>query len=145
VAGGDTGPAVTRDHVELVRQIVDATNRRDADAFVAALDPDVEWEDDLFGTGGARTYRGAAGVREWLAQVWEPWESLHMEAVEITPAGDDLLLIGFELTASGRESGVETNARFWTVSRLADGKVRTRKTFLDRAEARRVAGLSAQS
>lgn len=142
MAGGDTEPAVSRDHAELVRRIMDATNRRDADAFVAALDPDVEWEDNLFGTAGGQTYHGAAGVREWLAQVWEPWETLHIDPVEIATAPDGRLLVGFELTARGKESGAETNAQFWTVSEIADGKLRTRTMFRDRAEARKAAGLS---
>jgi ketosteroid isomerase-like protein len=55
---------MSQENVELVRQVVDATNRGDADAFVAALSPDVEWEDNLFGTEGGRTYRGAAEVRD---------------------------------------------------------------------------------
>jgi ketosteroid isomerase-like protein len=142
MATGDSRSAMTGEHTHLVREIVDATNRRDPDAFVAALDPDVEWEDDLFGTGGARTYRGIAEMRKWLAQVWEPWEHLHMEAVEITSAADGRLLIGFELTTSGKESGAETHARFWTVSQVVDGRIRTRKTYRDRAEAREAAGLS---
>jgi ketosteroid isomerase-like protein len=130
------------ENVEIVRRVVDATNRGDPDAFVAALSPDVEWEDNLFWTEGGRTYRGAAEVREWLNQVWEPWETLHMEALEITPACDGRLFVGFELTARGKESGAETRARFWTVSQIADGKIRTRQAFRDRAQALQAAGLS---
>jgi ketosteroid isomerase-like protein len=130
------------ENVEIARRVVDAVNRRDADAFIAALSPDVEWEDDLFGTESDRTYRGTAEVRQWLDQIWEPWESLHMEVLEIIPAGDDRVVFGFELTARGRESGVETHARFWTVSRIADGKIRSRKTFGDRGEAIEAAGLT---
>jgi ketosteroid isomerase-like protein len=130
------------ENVEIVRRVVDATNRRDPDAFVAALSPDVEWEDNLFWTEGGRAYRGAAEVREWLNRVWEPWESLHMEALEISPGGDDRLLVGFELTARGKESGAETRARFWTVSEIADGKIRRRRSFRDRAQALEAAGLA---
>jgi ketosteroid isomerase-like protein len=127
--------------VEIVRRVVDATNRMDADAFVATLSPEVEWEDNLFWTEGSRTFRGAAEVRGWLSEVWEPWESLRMEAVEITEASDGLLFVEFDLTARGRESGAETRHRFWTVTRIADGRIRTRKTFLDRSEALEAAGL----
>lgn len=130
------------DNAEIVRRIVDATNRRDPDAFVAALSPDVEWEDNLFWTEGGRTYRGAAELREWLNQVWEPWETLHMEVLEISPAGDGRLFVGFELTARGKESGAETKARFWTVSQIAHGKIRTRHAFRDRAQALEAAGLA---
>jgi ketosteroid isomerase-like protein len=130
------------ENVEIVRRVVEATNKRDADAFVAALSPDVEWEDNLFGTEGGRTYRGTAEVREWLNEVWQPWASLQMEALEITPAPDGRVFVEFELTASGRESGAETHARFWTVSRIADGRIRTRQTFGDRSEALEAAGLT---
>ena len=130
------------ENVEIVRRVVDATNRRDPDAFVAALSPDVEWEDNLFGTEGARTYRGAAEVREWLSEVWEPWATLRMEALEITPAGNGRVFVEFELIARGKESGAETHARFWTVSRIADGRIRTRQTFRDRTEALEAAGLA---
>jgi ketosteroid isomerase-like protein len=131
------------EHVEIARRIVDATNRRDPDAFVAALSSDVEWEDDLFGTEGGRTYRGATEVREWLSQVWEPWESLHMEVLEITAAPGGRVIFEFELTARGKESGAETHARFWTVSQIAGGKIRTRHTFHDKAIALEAAGLTA--
>jgi ketosteroid isomerase-like protein len=128
--------------VDVVRLVVDATNRRDADAFVAALSPDVEWEDNLFGTEGGRTYRGAAEVREWLNEVWQPWESLHMEALEIIPAPDGRVFVEFELTARGKESGAETHARFWTATQIADGRIQSRRTFRDRGEALRAAGLT---
>jgi ketosteroid isomerase-like protein len=130
------------ENVEIARQVVDAVNRRDADAFVAALSPDVEWEDDLFGTESDRTYRGTVEVRGWLDRIWEPWESLHMEVLEIIPAGGDRVIFGFELTARGKESGAETHARFWTVTRIADGKIRSRQTFNDRREALAAAGLT---
>jgi ketosteroid isomerase-like protein len=127
---------------EIVRRVVDATNRRDPEAFVAALSPDVEWQDNLFGTEANRTYRGAVEMREWLSRVWEPWETLHMEALEITPASDDRIVVGFELTARGKESGAETRARFWTISRIAGGKIRSRRSFGARAEALEAAGLT---
>jgi hypothetical protein len=65
-----------------------------------------------------------------------------MKAIEIESAPSGRIVLGFELTASGKESGVETRARFWTVSQLEDGKIRTRKSFRDRAEALEAAGLS---
>jgi ketosteroid isomerase-like protein len=128
-------------NVELVRQFVDATNRRDADAFVANLSPDVEWEDTLFWTQRARTYRGREGVREWLNEIQEPWESLHLVAEEITDASDGRLFVEFAITTSGKESGVETQFRFWTVLWIADGRVTRRKSFHHRAEALDAAGL----
>jgi ketosteroid isomerase-like protein len=132
---------MSRANVELIRRVVDATNRRDADAFVANVSPDVEWEDTLFWTQRARTYRGRAGVREWLHEIQEPWEGLHIEAEEITDASDGRLFVEFGLTARGKESGVETGFRFWSVIWIVDGMVTRRRSFHDRAEALEAAGL----
>jgi ketosteroid isomerase-like protein len=132
---------MSQENVELVRRFVDATNRRDADAFVANLSPDVEWEDSLFWTQRARTYRGKVGVRKWFNEIQEPWESLHLEVEEITDASDGRLFVEFAITARGKESGAETQFRFWTVTWIADGKVTGRKSFHDRAEALDAAGL----
>jgi ketosteroid isomerase-like protein len=132
---------MSRVNVELVRRFVDATNRRDADAFVANLSPDVEWEDTLFWTQRVRTYRGRAGVREWLDEIQEPRESLHLQAEEIIDASGGRLFVEFTMTARGKESGAETEFRFWSVIWIVDGLVTRRQAFHDRAEALEAAGL----
>jgi ketosteroid isomerase-like protein len=135
---------MSQESVELVRRMVEATNKRDADAFVANLSPDVEWEDTLFWTEGPTTYRGREGVRGWLDEIQGPWESLHLEAEEVTDASDGRLFVGFGLTTRGRESGAETKLRFWTVIWVADGKVTKRRSFHERAKALEAAGLEDQ-
>ena len=74
---------MSEENVEIVLQQTGAFNRRDPDAFVAVLSPDVEWEDPVFWSESARIYKGRAEVREWLGQLQEPWESIRAEANEI--------------------------------------------------------------
>jgi ketosteroid isomerase-like protein len=133
---------MSQENVEVGLQQVDAVNRRDADAFVATVSPDVEWEDSMFWSEVSRTYRGKAEVREWFNRVViEPWASLHCEVEEITEAADDRVFFGGILTARGRDSGVDTQLRFWTVSSFADGMITRREVFRERAEALKTAGL----
>ena len=132
---------MSQENVELVQKFVEATNRRDADAFVANLSPDVEWEDTLFWTEGPRTYRGRAGVRKWLDEIQGPWEDLHLEVDEIVETSDGRLLVEFGLSARGRVSGADTQLRFWTVLWLADGMVTRRRSFHEEAAALKAAGL----
>jgi ketosteroid isomerase-like protein len=133
---------MSEENVEVALQQVEAVNRQDADAFVATVSPDVEWEDAVFWSEVSRTYRGRAEVREWLNQViLEPWESLHCGVEEITEASDGLIFFGGLLTARGKGSGVDTELHFWTVNWIADGKVTRRKVFLQRDEALEAAGL----
>lgn len=141
-AAGLGSQGLSQGSEELIHQVVDATNRNDADAFVATLSPDVEWEDSLFWTEGRRTYRGRAEVREWLGRVQEPWDELQMHVEEITDASDGRLFLGLGLTARGKESGAETQLRFWTVSWIVDGKIARRRSFRERADALKAAGLS---
>jgi hypothetical protein len=81
----DTGRAMSRENAELLRTATDAINSADVEAFVACFHPDVKWEarDEGFpGFGG--TYRGDEGMRRWLKQVVEPWESLHLDVEEMS-------------------------------------------------------------
>ena len=117
---------MSRENLEIVLRQLEALNRRDIDAFVALVSPEVAWEDDMFGSEPSRIYRGRAEVREWLNRVLEPWESLHGEVEEITEAADQRVFAGGLLTARGKGSGVETQIRGWFVFWITDGKVTRR-------------------
>jgi len=131
-------------NVDVVMRGVVATNRRDPDAFVACLHPDVEWQesgDSFPGLGGI--YRGRAEVRAWFEEVFGSlWTSTHTQVEEVIEAGDERVLLGFVRTARGRASGVETNLRGWNVFWLAKGKIARREgPFWDRAAALEAVGL----
>jgi ketosteroid isomerase-like protein len=52
---------MSEENVEVVRQGADAMNRRDPDAFLACLHPDVQWEESGDVLPGLRgVYRGRA-------------------------------------------------------------------------------------
>jgi hypothetical protein len=53
---------MSEENVEIALQQVEAVNRQDADAFVATVSLDVEWEDAVFWSEVSRTYRGRAAV-----------------------------------------------------------------------------------
>jgi ketosteroid isomerase-like protein len=133
---------MSEENVEAVLQGIEALNRRDVDAFVALVSPDVEWEDSVFWSEHARIYTGEAELREWFNQVvLEPWESVHFEVEEIAETGDDRVFFGGLLTTRGKGSGVETQVRGWSVVWITNGKTTRRQVFLDRAEALEAAGL----
>jgi ketosteroid isomerase-like protein len=133
---------MSEENVEVVRETVDAVNRRDFDALQALLRADVEW-DDMEGWPGIRgVYHGPAGVREWWDAVLEVWESVHAEVKEITEGNGGRVFLGVSGTALGKGSGAETEGRGWYVLWLVDGKIARWKLFLDRSEALEAAGLS---
>jgi ketosteroid isomerase-like protein len=138
----DTAEAMSEENVALARKAIDALNRGDFDALLAFLSPDVVWE-ALEGVPGiAERYRGRAGVREWIALMWEnAEEGLHIEIEQITDLGDDRVFIAVVLTARRRPSGVPFEYRTWQIVWFADGLITRRQVFWTRAEALKTAGL----
>jgi hypothetical protein len=61
---------------------------------------------------------------------------------ETAEAANGRVLFGGVLTARGRDSGADTQLRFWTVNWTANGQVTRRKGFRDRDAALEAAELS---
>jgi ketosteroid isomerase-like protein len=134
---------MSEENIDVILKAVEAVNRRDADAFVARVSPDVEWETNpqMVGLGG--TYHGRAGTREFFEQLFglETWESIHVEVEEITEASDDRVLLGLLAKVRGRGSGVPTEGRLWQVFWFAEGLITRRQAFWTRKEALEAAGM----
>jgi ketosteroid isomerase-like protein len=134
---------MSEENVEVVLEGVDAVNRRDPDAFIACVHPDVVWEVSEASPFLQGIYRGRGEVREWFEKSWlEVWESVHVEVEEITEASDGRVFLGALITGRGKGSGVETEARGWQVCWFADGQVARRQIFSTRDDALEAAGLS---
>jgi ketosteroid isomerase-like protein len=133
---------MSQENVKVVRETVDAANRRDPDAFLASLHPDVEWDDRAGFAGLRRVYRGQAEARQWFeGAVVEPWESLHLQVEEIIEGSEGGVLVGGPISGRGRASGAEAEIRVWQVLWVADGKIARRQLFWARDEALEAAGL----
>jgi ketosteroid isomerase-like protein len=130
------------EHTELLRRLFDAWNQRDVDAIVALLRPDVVWEENPEFPGLREVYRGRAEVREWAADVLEPWESSHVQLEEITQLSDDRVLTEALITGRGKGGGVPVELRFWLIIWFVAGEIKRREVFWVRDEALEAAGLA---
>jgi ketosteroid isomerase-like protein len=126
---------MSQENVELGLRTLDAFKRRDVDALVALLSPDVVWEENPELPGLREVYRGRAEVREWMVAVLEVFENLQVEVAEITELGDDRVFAETVLTARGKGSGVPVELRFWTVLWFAESKITRRQVFWTRDQA----------
>jgi ketosteroid isomerase-like protein len=135
---------MSQENVEVVREGIDALNKRDPDAFMRCLHPDVVWEESGDGFPGLRgVYRGRAEAREWFKESFlEAWEELHLEIEEITQARDGRVFLEWALTARGRATGVDTELRGWNAFWFEDGKIARRQVLWTRDEALEAGGLS---
>jgi ketosteroid isomerase-like protein len=132
---------MSEENVELAPRTLDEFNRRDVDAFIALLSPDVVWEENPELPGLREVYRGRAEVRGWIEEVLEVVENLHIELEELTDLGDDRVFTETVLTARGKGSGVPTELRFWMVLSFAEGKITRRQVSWTRDQALEAAGL----
>jgi ketosteroid isomerase-like protein len=134
---------MSQENVEVFKRAFDAINRRDADALLSELDPEVEWHGAiLMAMGGTRTvYRGHEGVREWLGDLYETLSEFQAEYPEIRDLGDRTVAIG-RVRGRGTASKAEIESPHATVVEFKNGKAIRVRTYLDPDEALEAAGLS---
>lgn len=105
---------------ELITSAFDAWKRRDVDALVLLLDPDVRLR-SLMTEPERQYYHGHEGVRQWLAAVLEVFPDWNPEIQEIKEL-DDSAVVRFHATATGHGSGVTIDSDYWLCVQLRDGK-----------------------
>ena len=129
-------------NVEVFKRAFDAVNRRDAEALLSELDPEVEWHGAiLMAMGGNRTvYRGHEGVREWLRDLYETLSEFHADYPDIRDLGDRTVALGV-VRGRGTASEAEIQSPHGTVVEFKNGKAIRVRTYLDPKEALEVAGL----
>jgi ketosteroid isomerase-like protein len=133
---------MSEENVEIVRQAIEAFNRRDLDAFLTFISTDAVLEENPDFPGLRDTYRGRAEVREWFDEILEVVETLHNEIVEVTELSHDRVFTENVVTGRGKGSGVPLELRYWAVYWVAGGKIARRQVSWDKGEALEAAGLS---
>src|SRR5918994_256517 len=131
---------MSRENVEVVREMNEALNLGDYAAALSALASDVEWNAPSGVSIGEEVYRGHDAVRKGFALWLDAWEMYRFEAAEILDHGDHVVVSGTQ-TGRGRGSGVEIKLQTFNVFTLRNGKVVRMRNFDDRAEALEAAGL----
>ena len=128
-------------NVEIVKRGIDAYNRRDFDAYIALATSDFEMFPALDRTVEAHSYRGHEGIETHIGDIGETWAELRLLPEEWRDLGDRVLMLG-RAQGRGRGSSVPVDAQVGFVVDFRDGKMSRVRSFLDRDEALRAAGLS---
>jgi ketosteroid isomerase-like protein len=138
---------MSQENVEIVREVIEAADRRDAEAAFAHYAPEIEWDAYEVGAGVpvppglGRVARGHDELRAWLSEWLNAWESAEYEQEGLIDAGDKVVQL-LRMRVRGRGSGIELEygpyAQLWT---LRDGMIVRMKLFADQAEALEAAGL----
>ena len=134
---------MSQENVETFKRGLEAYNRRDVEAVLATVDPEVEWHPLLpvLLEGEATVYRGHEGVRELVRELDEAFPDLQSELSEVRDLGEQVLAIG-QLRGRGKERGVKTKSDIVWLAELKNGKGVRIREYLDPDEALEAAGLS---
>ena len=134
---------MSRENVEIVRAAHQAWQRDDLEAWLAMIDPDVEWLTAVERgvAGSTSVYRGHDGMRElwalWRTEVEDFW----IETEEIRDLGRDRVLHLAHIRFRGRASGIVVESQVALVQTLRGGKIARSMDYLSHREALEAAGL----
>lgn len=120
--------------VAIVRRSYAAFARRDMDAVIGDMHPDIVWE-QAQGLPHGGTYRGLAAVR---AAIFDPldrdwWESFSALPEEFLDAGDENVVVLGRYHGVAKGTGRRLDVPFVHVWTLAEGKAVRFRQFLDTA------------
>ena len=131
---------MSRENVELVHRAIDTFNRRDLDAFLAVMDPSIEFMPYERAIEGLGPYRGHDGVRAWWEESFAVYPDLRAELHEVRDLGDITLARG-RLHGTGAGSGASFDRTLWLAVKWRDGKEVWWHAFESEAEALEAVGL----
>jgi ketosteroid isomerase-like protein len=115
---------MSRENVDVVHQIAAGLGRRDLELFLEVTDPAVEWHASISVISEGGAYHGHDGVRQYMSDVDETFESLDATLDRVLDVGDLVLAVG-RLHYRGKISGVETDVPMGWVFKSARGRSST--------------------
>jgi hypothetical protein len=130
---------MSRANVDLYHRAADAFNRRDLEAFLALMHPEIKVESRLVVMEGG--YHGHEGVRRWWNDFLGTFPDYRVEIEEARDLGEVTLghSRGWGHSAASETPLVDP---FWQPLRWVDGKCIWWKNCATEAEALEAAGLS---
>jgi ketosteroid isomerase-like protein len=135
---------MSQENIDLVRSVIDASQRGEMDEVFAAYDPEIEWRISALPapiSDFEPVYRGHEGIRKFWRTWTEAWETPSFEYEEFIDAGDTVVSV-LSQRMRGRTSGIEQDwnsyAQNWTIK---NGLIVRIEFFPDRAQGLAAAGL----
>jgi uncharacterized protein len=122
---------------DIVMRGIDAYNAGDVETMLELTDPEVTMVPVRSLLEGGE-YRGHEGIRRFMTDMDEDWESRRVEVEEILDTDDGVLVLG-TFAATGR-SGTEVSYPVAWHSRYRDGKLWRMQAYSDREAALRAVG-----
>jgi ketosteroid isomerase-like protein len=134
----DTACAVSIENVEVVKQSLDAYNRRDFDAMRTVSDPDLEVDWSASRGPEVGVYRGMEEVLRFYRNFFDAFEKSEIEPLDFIESGDSVVVPN---TAHMRgRDGIEIVARSAFVFETHGGRVTRIRLYQETQEALEASG-----
>jgi ketosteroid isomerase-like protein len=117
----------------------DAFRRRDLEAFVEFMDPDIEFASLVLEVEG--TYRGHEGLRSWWNNILAVFPDWQPEVEDAREVGERVVL-RVRAEGAGTGSGIDVDRAIWQVAEVRDGRIRSWRFYRTEREALEAAVLS---
>jgi ketosteroid isomerase-like protein len=111
--------AMSQENVELVRRAIAAFNAREVETLVSLCDPECDFLPFRAQLEGL-IYRGHEGMRQFMRDIEEDWETYRIDASEFRERGDRVAALG-QVTAQGRGTGMHIESTAGFVFEVRDG------------------------
>jgi ketosteroid isomerase-like protein len=129
---------MSQENVEKIRAGYAAFARRDLDAALADVDPEIEWQQSS-AFPDARTFHGHEGVRQFFKQVFEIFDESDFILEEIIDLGDQVVVV-HRFVGRGQGSRIPVEVIETSVWTLREGKAIRQEAFATKAEALEAVG-----
>ncbi|MGI9020785.1 MAG: nuclear transport factor 2 family protein [Solirubrobacterales bacterium] len=130
---------MSQENVEVVRQMLEAYHRGDAEASLAHFDPEVTVDVSRRGEGGVG--RGREELRRITVEWVREWDNWHEEVEEIRDLGSQVYVIAIQ-RGRGKRSGIEVENRYALLYEFKGDKISRMTGYRNPEEALQAAGLS---
>ena len=106
----------------LARRSYDAFSPPDIEALIPLYHPECEWRMGPMGAAfGTESFRGHDGLRTWMSELVEGFESFATKIVEAKITTEGVLLLEGHNDARSRATHMELSMSFWQEIEVRDG------------------------
>ena len=130
---------VPQDAASIIRELIDAFNKRQSERMVELIAEDCEWRS----LAGKQLYIGPEGVREYVEENFGSAESVSLVEHTLREAGDSILVSG-SLNEVQRTGAMAQRQVHWLI-KVEDGKVVRAQSFVRREDATAAAEAAARA
>jgi ketosteroid isomerase-like protein len=123
---------------KLIRDLFERWNHGDREIDPVTIDPDAEVHSAMT----RAIYRGYGGIKDWMAEIDEQFDSWRLTVEEMRDLPNDHVLALGSVHFRGRGSGVEFDQPIAWLIAFAGQRITEMRIFPDHATALEAAGLS---